>query len=957
MDEQKFRSQVSSALDRARLVLAKEKRPRIASEVDHIYDDKYLLAEFLTNTSSAAFLNILETLGLTKEGVKTLAEWASSRSVSIRLSAEEKCVADGSETREVESAKYVTETKGGFFGNSTTTDKVITKVTDYFWKFDFEYELYAFEGNDPKSKVVLQGRKGTVRVKTSSDNKPRDDVVVRPHIDANITWLFERVNNEGKVNFKIDRDDPKCHTPFGNPQVLKALSFVAQVRSFFRAVDSYFTSTLFPVLAMNDSHTLNTLKSTLNGCRVFVPVAPLFDASKTEALPESLDLSGKGKEEEKEVSVVSGTGVVPLSYINPFLAEQLRSLKEEHGKVRSILPESKKVISAAEGCILITSRHGVNVANAYTEGIDYIEALIRTQLVSAIGKAVGVKDISAYMRFHNQRLYKEEHAPRIFSYAIRRPDHYPEGILTLEETTPGEDLPQPIQTLSVSETAKSPMYFPISQSTKVAFYGERHVHSWMAHSFSGAGPTGLSLLARARQFSCFVLLVGRIAGANLFDPKHALIIQNKDDLKLPLLLETIPTAQEFKDAIESLSPEQQRFAKAFRSMQLESTLFGVCIVQIKPQLERLLRLPDDSLTKEIKLTQDLLSLFIEYHIPSDQLSFDGAEDAPAEQKIARVRFLADEMLGLIRNLKKQEEEEEMKKREHARQAQMKERREQQERVRRVHNAPVKRSRAAGPKIMAFGAAGSAAPQRQMMSMQMAAPPMAAPPMAVPCPPMPCSAPAPAPSAPPSISASASASAPPPAPTPTPSPSTPAPADAPPAETPQEEKTPGIEESSGEVGEGIFEDLTKVPALLDSRSEELDLDSALRPTIINLGKVWTLESQKNILSAMQSSTLRANEQKTQKDKAFDLLDALSRSGSLPIMQATLHVVIAATHCFDKSVMDTLVKDSVNPIEKLERSSMIIATTLHQCKPEELVKEEELERVQLYSQNLFEEKGNE
>ena len=937
MDEQKFRSQVSSALQRAKLVLDKEKRPRVASDVDHIYDDKYLLAEFLTNTSSAAFLNILESLGLTPEGVETLTKWASSRSVSLRLSAEEKCVADGSKTREVESAKYVTEKTGGLFGNTTTTDKVITKVTDYFWKFDFEYELYAFEGNDHKSKVVLQGRKGTCRVKTSSDNKPRADVVVRPHIDANITWLFSRVN-KGKMNFKIDRDHPDCHTPFGNPQVLKGLSFAAQLRSFFRAVDSYFISTLFPILTLNDNHTLDSLKRTLNSASVFVPVAPLFDDSKTESLPELADDKGKG--EEKEISIRSGTGVVPISYIGPFLREQVRSLKEQHGRVHSILPESKTVISAAEGCLLITSKHGIEVANAYSEGVEFIEGLIRSQLVASIGKAVGVKDISAYMRFHNNRLYKEEHAPRVFSYAIRRPDHYPEGILSLEETTPGEDLPQPIQTLSVSEKAKVPMYFPISQSTKVAFYGERHVHSWMAHSFSGAGPTGLSLLARARQFSCFVLLVGRIAGANLFDPKHALIIQNKDDLKLPLLLETIPTAQEFKDAIESLSPEQQRFAKAFRSMQLESTLFGICVVQIKPQLERLLRLPDDSLTKEIKLTQDLLSLFIEYHIPSDQLSFDGPEEAPAEEKIRRVRFLADEMLNLIRDLKKAEEEEQMKKREHERQSRMRDRMETEKKMKPRRSKAMPMRSAAMP----MRSAAMPAPRMAMASFS-AAPAPCASACAAPCPPPP----------------SPAAAAPPPAPAATPAPvvptPSPAPADAPPVESQPEEKTPGIEESGGEVGEGIFEDLTKVPALLDSRSEKLDLDSALRPTIINLGKVWTLESQKNILSAMQTSTLRADEQKTQKNKAFDLLDALSRSGSLPIMNATLHVVIAATHCFDRSVMDTLVKDSVNPIEKLERSSLIIATTLHQSKPEELVKESELERVQLYSKNLFEEEETE
>ena len=100
------------------------------------------------------------------------------------------------------------------------------------------------------------------------------------------------------------------------------------------------------------------------------------------------------------------------------------------------------------------------------------------------------------------------------------------------------------------------------------------------------------------------------------DPKDAIIVQNKvcnivqpcykmidfrywtfrftclawfvqDELLIPLLLEELPTAKEFKDAIKSLSPEQQRFARAYRKMQLASSVFGVCVIQIKPQLEAL----------------------------------------------------------------------------------------------------------------------------------------------------------------------------------------------------------------------------------------------------------------------------------------------------------------------------------------------------------------------------------
>lgn len=38
-------------------------------------------------------------------------------------------------------------------------------------------------------------------------------------------------------------------------------------------------------------------------------------------------------------------------------------------------------------------------------------------------------------------------------------------------------------------------------------------------------------------------------------------------------------------------------------MQISSTLFGMCVIQVNPQLEKILNLPPDSLLKELKLTQ------------------------------------------------------------------------------------------------------------------------------------------------------------------------------------------------------------------------------------------------------------------------------------------------------------------------------------------------------------------
>jgi hypothetical protein len=49
------------------------------------------------------------------------------------------------------------------------------------------------------------------------------------------------------------------------------------------------------------------------------------------------------------------------------------------------------------------------------------------QLVSAIGHEVTPVDFANYQRYHNRKLLREEYVPRPFMYAIRRPDHDPEG--------------------------------------------------------------------------------------------------------------------------------------------------------------------------------------------------------------------------------------------------------------------------------------------------------------------------------------------------------------------------------------------------------------------------------------------------------------------------------------------------------------------------------------------------
>lgn len=147
------------------------------------------------------------------------------------------------------------------------------------------------------------------------------------------------------------------------------------------------------------------------------------------------------------------------------------------------------------------------------------------------------------------------------------------------------------------------------------------------------------------------------------------------------------------------------------------------------------------------------------------------------------------------------------------------------------------------------------------------------------------------------------------------------------------------------------DYTQVPQEMDKRFERFDTDSALRPTKITPKDVWTKRAQIALLASPTTTSLGSTEQKQEKDAAFDLLDALTKSGAVPLQNAALHILIAATHCFDKSVTNSVVQDNLNPIEKVERSTLIMASTVHQLPPAELVCDAQQARVSEASPALF------
>jgi len=1056
---------VDKAMKQVRTILANTRNPRLAENEEHVYDDKYALVEFLTNTSVAAQMNALERLGLDPDKFRTVSGWVHDgrKTVTLRFKAKDTCsflkerdveIATGQVTTQVDRETTSSSTGTGFMGmtssggatKETVTAKVMTKIKEYHWRVEVSYSIVIFAGSDPNSTdgvVELQSRSSSSVIVTSGGQAagsfrpgvvpskpapPVPDATDHPPVDTDVTWFFRMIQpTEQTCEFKIDRSPTSskkksqhhggggsgngngCKTPRRNDDVDAAYEFNKNwldwnliTQGFFvQRVEREILAKHDPVekdkpgggagAAKMDPMAPDTIEPGTRGIITGLQKEPSFNGKrvticeyssqqhryrvepvdKSSGLPGTLLIKPQNLKLAQTAPTTSQTGGPPLSSISDaslfcpvvplmenktvlsmadvgdFLTEQCRTLDEAiEGLTKTYAPRQLvRLVSVAEATIVLLCQHVQDLTTSYQDAVDYVENMLKQQLVTAIGKEIQSKDFDQFMVFHNQRLFGEEYAPKPFTFAIRRPGHYPDGILAIENRTSSagnhtrqcqlkpDDPQQPIQTWvrHVPGATAPPMLIPLSAATTIEITGDRYLHGWMQHRFRTKPKNEYQIVARARQFSSFILVIGTMLGPNQFDPKDAIILQNKDEVLIPLLTSTLPSAKEFKDSIASLSPEQQAFAKSFRKMQLESSVFGVCVIQLKPQLEKLLGLPDGALTKEIQLTQDLMSLFVDYQIPSDLMSFDGdPSDSDTSTKVTAVKGYVKSILDVIENAKEKQLIEEERK------ADM--------RAEMAHAAPGSGSALVGGGPAGFGGgvpygamAAMAAPQLEMAdadtvladnseksssrrlnrSRKMMSPRPSASNKVV--------LPSKSPSSKRSLSSTATPSA------------------QVTVETvqPLSSSTHGGEsaETTSDGDTVSAEDFTMIPKILDACIDKFDTDNALRSTIIKTGPTWTLARQTNLLTPIASSTISGKAIEDEKKKAFDLMDAISRSGVLPIACSELHVVVGVSHCFDNDVVGSIVQDNVNPIEKVERSGIVIASTVHSQPAKAIVRGDE------------------
>ena len=132
-----FRAKVEEALAKVKTILENNKSPEIACDVHHKYNDKFLLAEMLTNLSSASMLAVLVQLGLKPADLEKVYGWVNDkkRSVTLRFSAVEKCSFIKKVVRKEDSkVKVVTQVSTPVGIGGKFTSKNVYEITEYLWK-------------------------------------------------------------------------------------------------------------------------------------------------------------------------------------------------------------------------------------------------------------------------------------------------------------------------------------------------------------------------------------------------------------------------------------------------------------------------------------------------------------------------------------------------------------------------------------------------------------------------------------------------------------------------------------------------------------------------------------------------------------------------------------------------------------------------------------------------------
>mmetsp|Transcript_18486 Transcript_18486/g.59612 ORF Transcript_18486/g.59612 Transcript_18486/m.59612 type:complete len:777 (+) Transcript_18486:1-2331(+) len=633
-----FRSQLRKAMARAKTLLESDDVREATS-----YEDKFRVANFVSHlTFNATQFVLVETFGTKEGGVEKQEGWS--------------CDFVTAREREVAPKRVVERTDTGTFGKTTSTESQRDVVTEYVWKeaYRAHYDAVDLRGGigdeEDSSSSFQQGKKEKKKKKTRLATYVSETERAGTKRDVPPCRRGLRVEEPFIVDVTLPDADveraPKT-TPRRNPQVDRFLERIADLRRLF----------VF-------EHRKDT---------AFLGVAPVAanaffvvdDAGKKDSI-DSHENAASAEEEEKQPLFLQ------LADAGKLLGEFRRTFEEQREKSEDALAFGLAALG--------------RLFDEYQGAVAYLEDLLFEDLRKAVGKDLTSADFDAFWDRHERaNLFRPEYAPLPFSYLVRRsPTSFPDGKVALVrhskkkkqkddvvqrnfllETDAEEEPEEPAKTLR-RDLGERSWRVSLGAAAECAVRGETFSHAYVSHDFAEDPPSSLAVKASARQFSSFLLVLGSVLPGSSIEPSHAVVVKNRDELTIPLVLDALPSPKAFDDAIQGLSPEQRQFCLAYRRMQLSSSLVGLLIVPIEPNVERVLNLDAGSLVKEIQLTDQLVSLFVDEQISTDLLKNDDDDDdlledddlkdnkattkraSAAAKKIAVVKRRVDDVNAVLR---------------------------------------------------------------------------------------------------------------------------------------------------------------------------------------------------------------------------------------------------------------------------------------------------------------------
>ena len=205
--------------------------------------------------------------------------------------------------------------------------------------------------------------------------------------EVNITFLLKQmVGSPPTPAFKIDRVSPKCRTPRRNAEVDGFEAFCMSFLVWANKVSSYFERlrTLHPTRSATPPSSSD----------IIIPALPLFikgtSSNPSPSTGSSMVLLHKNPEEPPSPA----SPVVTAADGNRLLGEESRALGALRGNLTEVFPDDGSIYTWAESFRASILQHCQHVLTQWCEMVDYVELLLRKQLVAAIGKEVQPADFA-----------------------------------------------------------------------------------------------------------------------------------------------------------------------------------------------------------------------------------------------------------------------------------------------------------------------------------------------------------------------------------------------------------------------------------------------------------------------------------------------------------------------------------------------------------------------------------